>query len=103
MALMIMILFLLITGCNDDRLLMKNSLFSAPETPLGPSRNVNSMVTQRWLSSSSNSPGVGHMQMTRRKYEDIMKSHQSHGEDQVKQKRKTKQKLGSSPSLGDGN
>ena len=149
MALMIMISFLLIAGCNGDRLLMKNSLFSAPddpsdfdpentkislrfgpsiqkimkiylsvsnkvdglfnlapkeaETPLGPSRNVNSMVTQRRLSSSSNSPGVGHMQMTRRKSEDIMKSHQSHGEDQVKQKRKTKRKLGSSPRPGDGN
>jgi hypothetical protein len=71
-------------------------------TPSGPSPKVNSIVTEQRLSTSSNSPGVGHMQMTQPNSlalnTDILKSHHSHGYDHVQQEKKNKRKLGSTPS-----
>jgi len=52
----------------------------------GPRLKVNFVrITERRLSTSSNSPGVGHMQMVRHKTEtrdvDIIKSHHNNGDD----------------------
>jgi hypothetical protein len=81
-----------------------NLLPKGAETPTGPRPNVNSMVTERRLSTSSNSPGVVHMQMIRPKSQEIIESHHSHGDDHVQQKKSNKRKLGSvsSPGPGDG-
>jgi len=70
----------------------------------GPRLKVNSVqITEQRLSTSSHSPGVGHMQMVRHKTEtrnaDIFKSHHSNGDDHLQQ---NKRKLGSTPSPGVG-
>lgn len=72
-------------------------------TPSRPSRKINSTVTEHQLSStSSKSPGVGHMQMIRHKSQtrkvDILKSQRSDGDD-----KSNNRKLGSTPSPGVGN
>jgi len=68
----------------------------------GPRLKVNSVqITEQRLSTSSHSPGVGHMQMVRHKIEtrnaDIFKSHHSNGDD-----KRNKRKLRSTSSPGVG-
>lgn len=67
---------------------------------------VNSMVTEQRLSTSSNSPGVGHMQINHHNSQsrnvNVMKSHHSNADDHLQQKKSNKRKLGSTPSPGDG-
>jgi hypothetical protein len=68
---------------------------------------VNSAVTEQRLSTSSSSPGVGHMQIIGHSLQtrnvNIIKSHDNNGDDHVEQKKRYKRKLGSSPSPGGGN
>jgi len=63
---------------------------------------VNSVVTEQRLSTSSSSPGVGHLQIIGHSLQtrnvNIIKSDHSNGE-----KKRYKRKLGSTPSPGGGN
>jgi len=75
-------------------------------TPSKPSPTVNLLVTDKRLSTSSNSHGVVHVWMIRPKSQTpnvhILKSYHSYGDDQVQQEKSHTRKLSSSPSPGRG-